>query len=309
MTSLLFFRVVDGPVNIRQQPDTDAARVSSVLNTGQQIEVDPASRTENDNYVWWKHQLGWSAERHVTDAAKVFLTKIELAASNGNGSRAAVVNTNTTETLMLPTGKTIERPALFSRHPVALEQTDWIQYFGNTVFASNLQFDRNPSRQRMYFYCQGLHGGIDYGSNTSGVPIFAGINGIVDKVELGAKSYSPNCVRVNVGDFTVIYGHMGNVPPLKKGDAVTPDTRMGEIEPIQDHLHLEVRYKNTWVINPLLLMPVEVSNAMLQKFPKFTKCFFCDAAWNQWLTPFDQPVLKLSAADKAQIIGPRAARG
>jgi hypothetical protein len=99
------------------------------------------------------------------------------------------------------------------------------------------------------------------------------------------------------------------VSPLKKGDAVTPDMKVGEIEPIQDHLHLEVRHKNTWVINPLLLMPVEVSNSMLQKFPKFGKCFFCDAAWNQWLTPFDQPILKLSAADKAQIIGPRAARG
>lgn len=305
--SLLFFRVVDGPVNIRQQPDTDAARVSSVLNTGQQIEVDPTSRTENDHYVWWKHQLGWSAERHLLNTAKIFMTKIEPETDKVKG--LSVVNTNTAATLTLPTGKTIERPVLFARHPVAPEATQWIQYFGNTVFASNLQFDRNPVRQRMYFYCQGLHGGIDYGNDKPGVPIFAGVNGIVDKVELGAKSYSPNCVRVNVGDFTIIYGHMGNVSPLKKGDMVTPDTKMGEIEPIQDHLHLEVRYKNTWVLNPLLFMSVELSSALTQKFPKFNRCFFSDPAWNQWLTPFDQPVLKLSAADKAQIIGPRAARG
>lgn len=307
MTTPLFFRVIDGPVNIRQFADTDAPRVQTVLQTGQQIEVDPNSRTENDGYVWWKHQLGWSAERHISDTSKVFMTKIEPETDKAKGT--AVVNTNTGAMLTLPTGKTIERPVLFAKLPVPLELTVWLQYFGNTVFACNLQFDRDPVRRRMYFYCQGLHGGIDFGNNSASVPVTAGINGVVEKVERGAKSYSPNCVRVNQGDFTVIYGHLGNVPNLNKGDTVTPDTRVGEIERTQNHLHLEVRHKNTWIINPLLFMPPEMSSAITTKFSKFSSAFYSDGAWTQWLTPFDQPILKSLEPDKAVILGPRAARG
>ncbi len=36
------------------------------------IDVDPNSRTEADNYIWWNHSSGWSAERS-TDGRQVFL--------------------------------------------------------------------------------------------------------------------------------------------------------------------------------------------------------------------------------------------
>lgn len=303
-----FFRVVDGPIRIRQLPDTSALRVEAQLTQGQQIEVVAGSRTDNDGFIWWQHALGWSVEK-TSDDKEVYMQAIDPAADGGRNNTA--VNTNTVPTLTLPSGKTIERPVLFVQHPVALKDTVWIQYFGNTQFAYKLQFERDPARQRMYYYCQSLHGGIDYGNNTPGAPIVAGMTqGIIEKVERNAKSYRPNAVRVTVGEFQVIYGHLGNVPPdLVEGMTVTPEMKMGEIEATQDHLHLEVRYKNTWIINPLLFMSPELSGAFTSKFSKFSQYFYSDATWTQWLTPFDQPVLKASTPDKAVLLGPRAARG
>jgi hypothetical protein len=298
-----FFRVVDGPVNIRTLPDTDAAKAGGQLQLGQQVEVVIESRTVNDGYIWWQHSLGWSVESSA-DGSKVFMREIIPDTDKAKGT--AVVNMPSSASITLPTGTKIPQTILFQRHPVDLADTKWWQYFGNTRFAYNLCTDKVPVRQRMYFYCQGLHGGVDYGNSTPGVPIVAGINGVIEKVELGAKSYSPNCVRIKAGDFTVIYGHLGNVPALAVGQTVVPETPLGKIEGTQCHLHLEVRYKNTWIINPLLVMSTEMTNAIIAKFKKD---FYSDANWTQWQTPFDQPVLKSSAPDKAVIIGPRAARG
>jgi hypothetical protein len=307
MAAPKFFRVVDGPVNIRIAADTDAPKVGGQLQTGQQVEVIADSRTVNDGYVWWQHSLGWSAEC-TENGAGIFMKEIVVETDKAKGT--AVVNTTESPTITLPTGAKIDRPILFQQSPVLLDQTAWVQYFGNTWFAYNLGTDRIPSRQTMYFYCQSLHGGIDYGNNTAGTPIVAGLSGIVDKVEKNAKSYSPGCVRVKVdANWTVIYGHMGNVTAPAKGQPVTPDMQLGVIEKTQCHLHLEVRYKETWIINPLLFMPTAMSTAFINKFSKFSKHFYSDTVWTQWQTPFDQPILRLSAADKAVIIGPRAARG
>ena len=307
MAAPKFFRVVDGPVNIRIQPDTDAAKTGSQLQTGQQVEVVPESRKVNDGYVWWQHQVGWSVESTENGAA-VFMREVVPETDKAKGTD--VVNLPVAGFITLPTGAKIDRPTLFQKPPVRLEDTAWMQYFGNTWFAFNLSVDRNPSRQRMYFYCQSLHGGIDYGNNTPGIPVVAGVHGVIEKIERGGKSYLPNCMRIKIGDFTVIYGHIGNLnPSLANGQTITPDTQLGTIEQTQFHLHMEVRYKNTWIINPLLFMPSDVSTGLLNKFSKFSKHFYMDVNWIQWQTPFDQPVLKCTTPDKAVIIGPRAARG
>lgn len=151
----------------------------------QQIAVVANSRTNNDGYRWWQHSLGWSVASHA-DETKIYMKPIDPATESGRNNTA--VNTNTIATITLPIGKEIERPELFTRHPVALEHTVWVQYFGNTQFACNLQFDRDTTRQRMYFYYRGLHGGIDYGNGNPGVRIFAGMHGTITKAERNAKS-------------------------------------------------------------------------------------------------------------------------
>jgi hypothetical protein len=305
MPDVKFFRVVDGPLNIRRQPDVDSS-VFGQLQNGQPVEVIANSRTIADDYIWWQHALGWSAER-TADGSLVFMKAIDPQSESGQKTQA--VNTNTGPMITLPSGKRIDRPVLLTCLPVRLNDTEWVQYFGNTQFAYNLQFDRNPKQQQMYLYSQGLHGGIDFGNRGAGIRVTAGVEATIEKVGRNTASYSPNHVRVVVADFTVIYGHMVNVPELKKGDAVHPDTLIGELDPqTQQHMHLEVRYKNTWILNPVLVMAVEVTNALLAKFSKFSKHFYSDSGWTQWQTPFDQPVLKLSSPDSAVIIGPRAAK-
>ena len=60
------FIVIDGPVAIRDRPQ---GRLITTLSVGEQIVVDPDSRTEIGGYIWWKHRRGWSAERNEeTDA-------------------------------------------------------------------------------------------------------------------------------------------------------------------------------------------------------------------------------------------------
>jgi len=348
MTASKLFRVVDGPLKIRALPNTTASFLKQQLQNGEQITVTPESRTVNRGYIWWQHSLGWSAEGSenkskvfmqevVADAAQSTVS-VTVASSEGTVTTTAPAAGTTvtvttapaagttvtvttapaagtmigpveTDVVTLLTGAKIHCPLLFQKHPVMLDQTTWFQYFGNTPFAFNLSTNANPSMQRMYFYCQALHGGVDYGNSKIHAPILAGVNGVVEKVELGGKSYSPNFVRVKVGaDWTIVYGHMGNVVSPAAGQAVTPDTPMGEIEGTRQHLHLEVRYKNTWIINPLLFMPVELRTGITNKFSTFAKHFFSAGGWNQWLTPYDQPVLKLSAPDKAVLMGPRVGR-
>jgi len=311
--SVKFLRVVDGPVKIRSLPNITSSKTEGMLQTGHEIEVIADSRTIADGYIWWHHTQGWSAEGSA-DGTKVFMQEVVHAPATNTPTTPAVVNASATVNvpaagsamITLPNGAKFAQTILFQRHPVSLDDTKWFQYFGNTRFAFNLCNDKVPVRQRMYFYCQGLHGGLDYGNSSGGgQAIVAGINGVVEKVELGAKSYAPNCVRIKAGDFTVIYGHLGNVAPLVVGQTVTPETHIAQIETMQFHLHLEVRYKGTWIINPLLFMSTEMTDAIIAKFKKD---FYTDGGWNQWITPFDQPVLKSSAPDTAVIIGPRAGR-
>lgn len=60
-----------GRVRIRSAASLRGAHLGWVDATTV-IDVDPNSRTEADNYIWWNHSSGWSAERS-TDGRQVFL--------------------------------------------------------------------------------------------------------------------------------------------------------------------------------------------------------------------------------------------
>jgi len=306
MSEPIFFRVVTPALFIRPLPSRNTTPVGR-LTQGQQIEVFPESRIEAEGSVWWQHALGWSAERALdVTGVPPLMERVILADQKKS---ITPINTNTTEQILLPTGTRIERPVLFQRHPVRVADAEWAQYYGNTRFAFNLQFDRSPKRQRMYFYAQGLHAGLDYGHNTQALPIVAGLSGRIEKVVRNATVYAPGYVNVRTGNFTVIYGHMGRIPPeLSLGTVVTPDTQLGVIEPTQDHLHLEVIHRQTWIINPLVFMPQAMTDAYLTRFP-FANAFHSSSTWTQWLTPFDQPVLRRGNPNTNPLIGPRSISG
>lgn len=285
-------RVVTPFLNIRNAPSLRAAIIGS-LSGGERI-TEVGEPREADGFCWIQHERGWSAERTL-DSREIFVSEVQ-----------ALPPIVTPERVELPDGESFTPAELFTRLPVALAQTQWIQYFGNTRFAYSLATDRNVQRRRAYLYAQGLHGGIDFGNANADTPVFAGTSGRVSAVRLNTDMYAPNFVMVVSGVFTVVYGHVANVA-VSLGQNVTPDTRIANIDVAHNgsngHLHLEVRYKGHWIVNPLLFMRAELRQALISKFDSFATEF---QPFDKWQTPLDQPVLKLSNPAQAILIGPAA---
>lgn len=287
-------RVVTPFLNIRNAPSLNGALVGALLSGDRLTEIsDPR---EADGFRWVQHARGWSAERSLDSLLIHALEEREDTPIS------------TPERIELPNGNSFVPSALFTRLPVTLAQTHWVQYFGNSRFAFNLSTDRNAQRRRAYLYSQGLHGGLDFGNANPSVPVFAGMNGRVSAVRLNTDSYAPNFVTIVSGSYSVIYGHLADVA-VTLGQAVTPETRIANIDTVQNgsngHLHLEVRYQGTWIVNPLLFMRADLRQALINKFNNFPLEF---QPFEKWQTPLDQPVLKLSNPAEAILIGP-AARG
>lgn len=259
--------VVGLGVRVRSEPSGKAPQVGT-LPQGSEFLVDTTQtdvRVEQDGYIWWKHSTGWSAEKSI-DGKDVFMLDV----------------------FELPLiGK------LFERLPVRIEDTQWVQYYGNTSFAY-----ANGKRNSYDKFAQGLHSGLDFG-HSGGAPIFAGVNGVF--LGKGSK-YGPNRVDVKVGDYRIIYGHIGKPATLALRAPVTPDSVMGIVEVTQVHLHLEVRYKELYIVNPLLLMPQELVNQFVGKFPPKATTFVKTGSWTRFQSMFEQPIIRLGG----EVIGPTA---
>lgn len=267
ITNFKLLHVISLGVRVRSAPDAKAPQVGT-LPQGAEFLVDKTKsdvRVEKDGYIWWKHSTGWSVERSLDGKEVLMLDVYELP--------------------MLGT--------LFQRLPVRIEDTQWVQYYGNTSFAY-----RNGVRNSYDQFSQGLHSGLDFG-HSGGATIFAGVTGQF----LGrGQKYGPNRVDVQVGDYRIIYGHLGKPANLPLRTPVTPDAVMGVVETTQVHLHLEVRYKELYIINPLILMPDELVNQWIAKFPPTQTNFVKLGNWTRFQTMFDQPIIRLGG----EVIGPTA---
>ena len=105
-TLIQFLEVIEGPISIRAEPTLTAARLGQ-LEMGEQFEVVPRSRTENQGYAWWQHSRGWSPERKL-------------------GSESAYVVAISKLTRKMVDG--VPYLPLMVQHPVALSDVQWIQY-------------------------------------------------------------------------------------------------------------------------------------------------------------------------------------
>ncbi len=285
------FQVGSVPVRVRSAPSLGHNTIR-FLDSGATLEVDPSSRAEADGYVWWRHSQGWSAERSA-NGKEVYLFEPGKAAPGAPPIAAP------SKLEGLPADQDLPlKNELFRRMPVDLAQTRWWQYFGNNVFA----YDLWSKGAQWYAYCQGLHGGLDFGnSSTRGIKVYAGVEGVFDKVI--TSSFAPYGLFVRAGDYTIIYGHLVKPGSFQPGQPVGPDAYMGELQfGGQNHLHLEVRYRENWIVNPLLLMPGAMREAIFAKFPPSGEYFYRGGGWNKWQTPLDQPVLQLGG----RLIGPHA---
>jgi hypothetical protein len=78
---------------------------------------------------------------------------------------------------------------------------------------------------------------------------------------------------------------------------------VGEVEGSLQHLHLEIRYQSTMIVNPLLFIDEQTRQAIIARFPPTGQFgFYSSPRWNQWLSPMDQPTIAVGGP----MIGPRA---
>lgn len=135
---------------------------------------------------------------------------------------------------------------LFVALPVDTRLITWAQPFGDTYQAREFH-------QETYEYSNGQHGGIDFGTSIDNVPVYAATRGVViSKTDTG--------IILSVPPYTVVYEHMSSIPTeINEGDIVEPSTYLGMVNfdnPKNAHLHLEVRYRNSLIVNPAQLLPV-----------------------------------------------------
>ncbi|MBE0690717.1 MAG: M23 family metallopeptidase, partial [Anaerolineae bacterium] len=300
------FVVVDPPITIRSEHNTAKKYAVGRFELNDRFFAD-AEPFNDGRIVWRHHAQGWSAECQVGARPQVWIVEESLDLAQRHDDPE----------LTLPDGTLLAMPPLLGRLPIALDDQTWTQYFGNTRFAYGLQSRKSRAVRGMYDYCQGLHGGIDFGVQAIGKTIFAGLSdGIVSKVDDSGKVYNPGYARVKIGMFNVTFGHMRNIA-VKEGDRISAGTVMGETGDItfkdgskgEPHLHFEIRMVHervTYVVNPLLFIPPYLRHQYTRKFPSYARHFHFSDAWTQWLTPLDQPALKLCNPGEVVIIGPRA---
>jgi hypothetical protein len=269
MPNTLFFVIAgSATLNVRETPSL-SGKIVAQLFSGDQIDIDlsnPMNTVEADGWVWRHYQDNWVAECKIDNSLINLLTVPRIH-------------------------------SLFEVLPVDITQMSHFYYYGNTLFAYCCGREHNYDG-----YSQGLHGGLDFGHN-GGLEIRAGVTGTFRSIT--QQFFPPNCIRVETQDgYTVLYGHVAKpLTQLANGDSVTPDTVLGHIDVNRQHLHLEVRYqREKYIVNPLLLMPESLSQALINAFPANGRFrFFQNANWIRWQTPVDQPIIRRGSA---RLLGP-----
>ena len=306
-----FYLQVADDVTVRNKPTTDTwTLIVRTIKRGKVVECDMDTLTEADSYYWVKHDLGgWSAIQRIDG-------KVKFLAEPGTIPGLIAIGKDGPKAEDLP-----DYHALFTRLPVSIEDTEWLQYFGNIMFAM-----RNGASFGYNGYSQGLHGGIDFGNNSKLAPVYAGLEATYWKKEHRTQN---NKIYLIKDDYVIIYQHLTKMQGFTKGQRISPDTLLGYTEhnSVQtivdgkvkkgwDHLHLEVRFMEDWIVNPLLLFSDQLRSDILtnfnpkkentnfrKDFPKSHLNFFYKTdTWDKWTSPYEQPMIKLAG----DIIGPKA---
>jgi len=158
----------------------------------------------------------------------------------------------------------------FENLPIKQEEISGVQWFGGTLNAYELATYSN-----IYQYCHDFHCGLDILADY-GTSVRAGLHGNVIYAGCKQGNFEGPCkVQIQVGDYTVTYGHLDGIPAVSKGP-VNPDTVLGGVgsnshDPNDPnfpdpnagftHIHLEIRGPGGWSggpsVNPLLFMSDE----------------------------------------------------
>ncbi len=289
------------PLRVRKLPGTDQ-RILGKLAEGDMF-LARASQ-EFGEHVWLFHETlgqgGWSAERRI-DGAERYLSQDRGAFPE---TLSVTFVSDPTDPPEIRINALPRRGQVIVMHPMSNPRV--LQHFGNTRTA--FQFFKDG--KTWYDFSQDLHAGVDLVTVRGGnLEVRAGVQGEIGKP---GGAYAPRRVDViTEGGYRLIYGHLHDESPLlPPGASVEPDTVLGTIA-LKDelklhdlfftpHLHFEARFKGC-IINPLPLMP----DAIRALYDVPTNWDFCDeGGWSRWLTPYDQPVLRLIPPNMRDPIGP-----
>ncbi|GEM_PF-5391349 len=246
-----------------QQPEAKATHLLYNIRPGRllSVAITPTTIVERGGWRWLqyheKRRNGWVQERALDNSEIRLLSQDDLPVQN----------------------------QLFESLPLPIDDIHNVYYYGNTRFAFCCGDEHSYDE-----YSQGLHGGLDFG-NRNGI-VLAGVHG--EFVESSTASFDPMHVKVKTDDgYCVLYGHLSEVnDELENNRVVNPDTVIGVVDANRAHLHLEVRYLDeTFIVNPLLLMPPNMRDAIINKFDHIgVREFF--SGWNEWQSPLDQPIIR-----------------
>ena len=283
-SGVYIYEVIDGPLNVRETPVH--GNIVHRFDTGETFAVDfLETKALIAEYIWVKHERGWSAIQSKSNNEVFAIIVQRHSAMQGHAQQSEGGPRN------IP-----NRRSLFKKLPVSLDDISWVQYFGNTWFAYNSGWRFNYNQ-----YAQGLHAGLDLGSKEQDLKITAGLEGIV-------TGKTQDSIFIETDNYEVVYQHLDRITPRSAGSSVKVDDILGYTNPnhaLNDHLHLEVRYKDgeeTWIINPLLLMKSSDSRRIIQKFNSLKlNEFVYTLRWNEWIDPLDQPLIKMNGP----VIGPK----
>ena len=228
------FAVSPPVLNVRLLPTISAEMVRQ-LKSGVVVTVDlPINTKSADGYVWVQiDELGWAA----------------LGSQNGE------------HVFLKPLGGGAN---LFSALPINIDKVEWVHPFGDTHNARNYGEEHGYNR-----YSQGKHGGIDFGTGDKVVGVYVATRG---RVTRKSTQHSGVLVVIEVPPFDIYYNHLMDVPhSIIPGAIVESDTYLGSINTEHignEHLHLEIRYKKTTLVNPAsMLPPMEWHNINWRDYP------------------------------------------
>ncbi|MEO0564859.1 MAG: M23 family metallopeptidase, partial [Chloroflexota bacterium] len=240
-----------GSVKVR---DAAGGTQTASLSSGDIVVADINSLLLKNGHYWVEHSQGWSAIQNISGDGVYFEDAGDVYVPGPDGPKVE------------------EMPgyqSLITRHPVDLADTNFFQYFGNNSFAYV-----NGRSFNYHSFAQGLHSGLDYGSNgpSGGIKVYAGVHGTYTETLDDWKGRVWNKqVRITTEEgYLLIYQHI-DPASFQPGQEITPDTVVGTINASfpsnGDHLHWEIRYNNqAWIVNPLAFMKPELVDEIVAKF-------------------------------------------
>ena len=128
-----------------------------------------------------------------------------------------------------------------------------------------------------YLRSDGVHTGLDWGKSDKSFtpdqqhPVCAACEGEVIKIDRSTTSYKPGLVIIkpkNYSRLKLFYGHLQDIQVDEKA-IVGPQTKLGILDPGEEHVHIEIRREDNSYINPYPFLGPDLKKVLFSYTDKF----------------------------------------